>query len=95
MCVSPTGNCGSGSRDKTAVRDRTNDPAFPAFFAFPAARAIPASHMILFDTPIAAMHQGNYATFANYLEKELRYMDAGERGSKAPKAEPRGTPGYR
>jgi hypothetical protein len=27
---------------------------------------------------IAAMHQGNYATIANYLERELRYMDAGE-----------------
>jgi hypothetical protein len=23
------------------------------------------------------MHQGNYATIANYLETELRYMDAG------------------
>jgi hypothetical protein len=27
---------------------------------------------------IAALHQGNYATIANYLERELRYMDAGE-----------------
>jgi len=25
----------------------------------------------------------NYATIANYLETELRYMDAGERGSSA------------
>ena len=25
----------------------------------------------------------NYATIANYLERELRYMDAGERGSSA------------
>jgi hypothetical protein len=25
-----------------------------------------------------AMHPGNYATIANYLEMELRYMDAGE-----------------
>jgi hypothetical protein len=33
---------------------------------------------------IAALHQGNYATIPNYLEKELRYMDAGERGPKAP-----------
>jgi len=24
------------------------------------------------------MHQGNYATILNYLETELRYMDAGE-----------------
>jgi len=27
---------------------------------------------------IAALHQENYATIANYLERELRYMDAGE-----------------
>jgi hypothetical protein len=27
---------------------------------------------------IAALHQGNYATILNYLETELRYMDAGE-----------------
>ncbi len=27
---------------------------------------------------IAALHQGNYATIPNYLERELRYMDAGE-----------------
>jgi hypothetical protein len=31
---------------------------------------------------IAALHQGNYATIPNYLESELRYMDAGERGPK-------------
>jgi Dolichyl-phosphate-mannose-protein mannosyltransferase len=33
---------------------------------------------------VAALHQGNYATIPNYLERELRYMDAGERGSQAP-----------
>src|ERR1700686_5441979 len=33
---------------------------------------------------IAATHQGNYATIANYLERELRYMNAGERGPSAP-----------
>jgi hypothetical protein len=49
--------------------------------------------MILFDTAIAALHQGNYATFANYLVMELRYMDAGERGPKALKLGHRG-PGY-
>jgi hypothetical protein len=27
---------------------------------------------------IAALHQENYATIPNYLERELRYMDAGE-----------------
>jgi hypothetical protein len=29
-------------------------------------------------TMIAALHRGNYATISNYLERELRYMDAGE-----------------
>jgi hypothetical protein len=32
----------------------------------------------IFTGTIAASHQGNYATIPNYLEKELRYMDAGE-----------------
>lgn len=26
----------------------------------------------------AALHQGNYATIPNYLERYLRYMDAGD-----------------
>ena len=42
---------------------------------------------------IAALHQGNYATIPNYLEGELRYMDAGEEAQSA-KAGPKGTPGY-
>jgi hypothetical protein len=42
---------------------------------------------------IAALHQGNYATIPNYLNRELRYMDAGEQGPKAL-AGPQGTPGY-
>jgi hypothetical protein len=37
--------------------------------------------------------RGNYATIPNYLEMELRYMDAGERGPKAPTLG-QGTPGY-
>jgi hypothetical protein len=41
-----------------------------------------------------ALHQANYATISNYLELELRYMDAGERGPKAPKLGHKGTPGY-
>jgi hypothetical protein len=43
---------------------------------------------------IAAMHQGNYATIPNYMERELRYMDAGERGPKAPTLGHKGIPGY-
>jgi hypothetical protein len=39
--------------------------------------------------------EGNYATIANYLETELRYMDAGERGpKKRQKLGHQGTPGY-
>ena len=36
--------------------------------------------------------KANYATIANYLERELRYMDAGERG---PKRQRWVTRGYR
>ena len=38
--------------------------------------------------------KANYATIANYLERELRYMDAGERGPKAPTLGHKGIPGY-
>jgi hypothetical protein len=31
---------------------------------------------------IAALHQGNYATIANYLYPELRYMDAGDEAQR-------------
>jgi len=41
------------------------------------------------------MHQGIYATILNYLERELRYMDAGELRPKSANAGPVGTPGYR
>ncbi|OIQ71120.1 hypothetical protein GALL_472640 [mine drainage metagenome] len=30
----------------------------------------------------AALHQANYATIANYLVTELRYMDAGDEAQK-------------
>jgi hypothetical protein len=43
---------------------------------------------------LAALHQENWATIDNYLEMELRYMDAGERRPKSAKAGPEGTPGY-
>jgi hypothetical protein len=36
------------------------------------------SHTFGNPSAIVALHQGNYATIANYLERELRYMDAGE-----------------
>jgi hypothetical protein len=31
---------------------------------------------------IAALHQENYATIPNYLEQELRYMNAGDEAQK-------------
>ena len=55
-------------------------------------RAIRACRDFHFVT-IAALHQGNYATIPNYLERELRYMDAGEEAQSAT-AGPKGTPGY-
>ena len=41
--------------------------------------------------PIDAPHQGNYATIHNYLEMELRYMDAGETRPKSANAGQRDT----
>ena len=64
------------------------------------AREVPAEARGLTDRAeqnhvFAALHQGNYATIANYLERELRYMDAGERGSKRQeKLSRQGIPGY-
>ena len=43
--------------------------------------------------PIAASHQENYATIPNYLEMELRYMDAGEEAQERHRWA-KGTPGY-
>jgi hypothetical protein len=49
----------------------------PGLHFAPTARL--ASYYLPCDlTPIAAPHQGNYATFLNYPERQLRYMDAGE-----------------
>jgi hypothetical protein len=47
---------------------------FPPILARRAVRACEDANLVR----IAALHQGNYATIANYLERELRYMDAGE-----------------
>ncbi len=48
----------------------------------------------LYPLTVAATHQENYATIPNYVERELRYMDAGERGPKAPTLGHKGIPGY-
>ena len=32
---------------------------------------------------IAALHQGNYATIPDYVQRELRYMEAGEEAPSA------------
>jgi hypothetical protein len=52
------------------------------------------SRKVSYFTQDVAPHQENYATIYNYLKRELRYRDAGERGSQALAAEPVGTPGY-
>jgi hypothetical protein len=72
LCASPTGNYPERLLQRIKFRD-----------------LLLTRHVIRgFEGPgfltIAALHQANYATIANYLERELRYMDAGERGSKAP-----------
>jgi hypothetical protein len=55
---------------------------------------MPLPESDLFLVGIVAAHQGIYATILNYLEMELRYMDAGKRGPKAPTLGHRGTPGH-
>lgn len=63
-----------GQSQRKSVRYPTpaNDSGVPFSFGTQQARDG-------FDPPaIAALHQGNYATIPNYLERELRYMDAGE-----------------
>jgi hypothetical protein len=51
----------------------TNDPGLPEFRL-----AVHPGSPEFLPVAIAALHQGNYATIANYSERELRYMDAGE-----------------
>jgi hypothetical protein len=64
----PTSNCGrcSTKKDPASVAGYDSDINFRSRF------------IRIFTGMIAASHQGNYATIANYLEKKLRYMDAGE-----------------
>jgi hypothetical protein len=52
-----------------------------------------ARHLGAPPVTIAALHQGNYATISNYLERELRYMDAGDEAQKR-QSWAKGTPGY-
>jgi hypothetical protein len=46
------------------------------------AQGMPAAGIYL--PPLLQRIRGIYATILNYPERELRYMDAGERGPKAP-----------
>jgi hypothetical protein len=74
LCASPTGNYDAGSLKLTlggkipvnTLRLTRASGAAPYFYYQP------------IDMPYVALHQENYATIANYLERELRYMDAGE-----------------
>src|SRR5476651_890743 len=82
MCASPTTNYGCSSSQKAYQAARKEAGTAPGALGI-----IPTDDNQL---TIAALHQGNYATISNYLERELRYMDAGERGPKAPKLGHRG-----
>jgi hypothetical protein len=87
MCASPTGNCGCRRAGKPDIVGR----------ALPQARYFSGNYCAVeayYTLAIVAVRQGYYATIHNYLETELRYMDAGERGSKAPTLGHQGTPGY-
>jgi hypothetical protein len=70
MYASPTTNYGCSSSQKAYQTARKG-----AGKASEAPGLIPTDENQL---TIAALHQGNYATISNYLERELRYMDAGE-----------------
>jgi hypothetical protein len=74
LCASPTGNYDAGSL-KLPFSGK-----IPVNTSRLTAR--PAPHPYFYyqpnDRPYVALHQENYATIANYLERELRYMDAGE-----------------
>jgi len=83
LCTAPTDNCWCGSRESLGLRNIR-----PPFWS---ARRLACQDFHL--VTIAALHQGNYATIPNYLERELRYMDAGEEAQSAT-AGPKGTPGY-
>jgi hypothetical protein len=56
------------------VRSPTNEHVWPFIFV----RHPPDPYEGFYLLTIAALHQENYATIPNYLERELRYMDAGE-----------------
>jgi hypothetical protein len=75
LCASPTGNYDAGSL-KIAPRRQDSGQHFAALPAHPAPH--PYFYYQPIDMPYVALHQENYATIANYLERELRYMDAGE-----------------
>src|SRR6185437_4811637 len=73
LCAPPTDN-GRGSSDRTPASSAQNARSRPSFSSHST-----ASYYLPGDlTPIAAAHQVNYATFLNYPERQLRYMDAGE-----------------
>lgn len=74
LCASPTGNYGAGS---PKIGPRLEDSG-QHFAARRPARPRPYFYRLPIDMPYVALHQENYATIANYLERELRYMDAGE-----------------
>ena len=75
MCASPTGNCAQGSSKISAPATACPSIRAPAIqLAFSPVRISTAYQLL----PICCVASGNYATIPNYLEMELRYMDAGE-----------------
>ena len=89
MYPSPTGNCGSGSLEHARPLPDTGRSGSSISFRHVAR----APTKVLKPAGDCCIASGNYATIPNYLERELRYMDAGELRLKALKAGPSGDAG--
>jgi hypothetical protein len=76
MHIANTASTGEVPAQSRCPQAKTFDPGSHFRPGHARGRHLPSS--------IAAAHQGIYATILNYPERELRYMDAGERGPKAP-----------
>jgi hypothetical protein len=74
LSASPTSNYEDSSRKPQSDPRPTNAVEPLTFVELLSALALAPTKVLT----IAALHQGNYATIANYLETELRYMVAGE-----------------
>src|SRR5438309_1925904 len=74
LCVAPTANWERRSQISGSRNVAATTPACEGL------RGTKPCRNFTFPGLLGALHRGTYATIPNYLERELRYMDAGERG---------------